>query len=113
MKKGFLLLVAILLFLEITMVNVPVSFAQEEAIVQDVEEVTGEVVSINLEHLSVVVKYVADEEQTETFYISDTTEIKKGDEALKLADLKAGDKVTLSYTQDNDFKKVVTVIVAE
>ncbi|MBU4252941.1 MAG: hypothetical protein KJ647_08185 [Candidatus Omnitrophica bacterium] len=112
MKKGFLLLLAVSLFLGMTTVNVPASFAQEEeeAVVQDAEKATGEIVSISSERLSMVVKYLVDEElqsyRTGTFYFSDTTEIKKGDDVMKFTDLKVGDTVTLSYSKEG-WKKVV------
>lgn len=113
MKKGFLLLLAVSLFVGMAMVNVPATFAQEEegVVTQGVEEVTGEIVSISTQRLSMVVKYIVDKElqnyQTFTFYFSDTAEIKKGDEVLKFADLKVGDTVTLSYLKEG-WKRVVS-----
>lgn len=108
MKKGWLLLLLVVgLLLGAALVNTPAVFAQEEvvSVVPDVEEVAGEIVSINTPRLSVVVKYLVAQElpeyQTVTGYFSDTTEIKKGDEGVKFADLKVGDKITLRYTTDD------------
>lgn len=119
MKKGLFLLLAVSVFLGMAMVNVPACFAQEneEVVAKAAEEVTGEIVSIGTEQLSMLVKYIIDEKsqsyRTGTFYFSATTEIKKGDEVIKFTDLKAGDTITLSYTTADDWKKIVASATVE
>lgn len=119
MKKGLFLLLAVSVFLGMVMVNVPAIFAQEEeeVVAKVAEEVTGEIVSIGSEQLSMLVKYLVDEKsqsyRTGTFYFSATTEIKKGEEVIKFTDLKAGDTVILSYTTVDDWKKMVASATVE
>lgn len=114
MKRGILLLlVAVSLLLGMAALNVPAVFAQDEgaAAVQNTENVTGEIISISSESLTMIVKYLVDEElqsyRTATFYFNDTTMIKKNDGVINFADLKAGDTITLSYIKEDGWKKVV------
>jgi hypothetical protein len=73
--------------------------AEEKAI-----SVSGEVVSVDLVKSEVVVKQlkevVTSTYENTTFSVAPETKITKGDAALKLSDLKAGDKVTVKYAAD-------------
>lgn len=112
MKKGLLLVLAVSLFLGTAVVNVSTVSAQEAAAVPEAEEATGEIVSISSERLSMIVKYLVDEElqsyRTATFYFTDTTKILKDDIIVNFTDLKVGDTVTLNYTKEDGWKKMVT-----
>ena len=86
--------------------------AEEKAI-----SVSGEVVSVDLVKSEVVVKQLKDAVtstyENTTFAVAPETKITKGDAALKLSDLKAGDKVTVKSTADALGKqKVESITVA-
>jgi uncharacterized protein (DUF2141 family) len=96
-------------------VTVPV-FAQEKAEPQ-VTSVSGEVVSMDLLKSEVVVKQLKDAVtstyENTTFVVAAETKITKGDAALKLSELKAGDKVSVKYISDVSGKQKVEIISVE
>lgn len=119
MRKSNVLLLGLFLMFGITMVPVSSVIAQseEENVPQEVEELTGEIVSISLESLSLVLRYIGDEElqtlRTTTVYCSDTTGIKKGEDTINFSDLKAGDGVTISFVKEDDWKKVAQTVIVK
>jgi len=100
------------------LVGVAVSvFAQEKAQTAQVTSVSGEVVSVDLVKSEVVVKQlkdvVASTYENATFAVASETKIQKGVAALKLSDLKAGDKVTVKSIADASGKQMVESIAVE
>jgi len=92
----------------------------EEAteVTEQVEEISGEVVSFDAENSILVLKYVVDPElnieKEENFDISTATEIKKGNEIVAFSDIQAGDMATVTCIVDADGnKKVAGVMVQE
>jgi len=79
--------------------------------------VLGEVVSADLVKSEVLVKQLKDAVtntyENTTFVVLPETKIAKGDVALKLSDLKAGDKVIVKYTTDALGKQKVENISVE
>lgn len=79
--------------------------------------VSGEVVSVDLVKSEVVVKQLKDAVtstyENTTFVVAPETKIQKGDAALKLSDLKAGDKVNVKYASDVLGKQKVESISVE
>ncbi|MFH1422590.1 MAG: hypothetical protein ABIH42_07765 [Planctomycetota bacterium] len=123
MDKKLKLLLMVSLLIGMAMVTVPSLFAQEkeEVSYQGAEAATdvatGEIVSISTQNLSMIVKYLVDEElqdyRTATFYFDDTARIEKGNEAIKFDDLKVGDTLTMRYTKQYGWKRVVTSATVE
>ena len=88
-----------------------------EAVAEKVEEVSGEVVSFDAENSILVLKYVVDPEMNiqkeESFDVSGTTDIKKGEAAIAFSDIKAGDKATVKCVVDADGNKTVAGVMVE
>lgn len=93
---------------------VPV-FAQEKTEPPQVTSVSGELVSLDLVKPEVVVKQLKDAAtstyENTTFKVAPEIKITKGDATLKLADLKAGDKVTVKYITVLGKQKVESISV--
>ena len=88
----------------IGMVGVALPVYAQGAAEQKATSVSGEVVSVDLVKSEVVVKQLKDAVSSTyantTVSVVPETKIQKGDAALKLSDLKAGDKVSVKYTSD-------------
>lgn len=94
---------------------VPVS-AQQQAAVDLTAVVKGEVVSVDAANSAVVVKQTIDAavnavSENVTLTVVSETKVVKGDVSLKLADLKAGDKVEAKVVKDKDILKVQEIAV--
>ena|SRR3989338_4988604 len=121
MEKLFRMVFALSLVIGMVGGTTPVIFAQqaEEAVVPEIaeaiEEAKGEVVSIDTALLSIGVKSLTGDESqdstTSNYYLSGTSEIKKDDQVINLADLKEGDSVVIQYTLGEGWKRVVKSIV--
>jgi len=89
--------------------------AQQQVTVDVTAVVKGEVVSVDAANGAVVVKKALDAVKTVsenvTLSVSSETKIVQGDVSLKLADLKAGDKVEAKVVKDKDVLKVQTIEV--
>jgi len=91
------------------------AFAQESAATVTATVVTGEVVSVDAAAGSIVVKQVKDiaagTSENYTIAVTQDTKITKAEVVLKIADLKAGDKVTVNAKAEGKALKAETVIV--
>lgn len=91
-------------------------FAQEKVAPQ-ITSVSGEVVSVDLVKSEVVIKQSKDAVtgtyENTAFTAAPETKIAKGDTALQLSDLKAGDKVSVKYSSDDilEGQKVESILV--
>ncbi|MCX5667023.1 MAG: hypothetical protein NTY34_01755, partial [Candidatus Omnitrophica bacterium] len=91
-------------------------YSQEKAEQSAVTSVSGEVVSVDLVKSAVVIKQLKDPVamtyENVTVPVSSETKVLKGDAALKLSDLKIGDKVNVKSTIDaSGASKVISVAV--
>lgn len=81
-------------------------------------ELSGEVVAVDMHNSVVEVKHLVDEASMTyaemTFKVDpDTLTIEKGEEVIKLGDLKAGDKVVVKYTADKEGNNIASDISVE
>lgn len=81
-------------------------------------ELSGEVVSVDIEKSLVVVKYLVDEAnqtyEEMTFKVdASIAAIEKGEKTVSLSDLKSADKVTVKYTVDDKGNNIVESIMVE
>lgn len=121
MRKSIILLLGLFLMVGIMMVPVSSIIAKSEkenvSSESEVEELTGEIVSISLESLSLVLRYIGDEElqilRTTSVYCNDTTEIKKGENTINFSDLKAGDNVAIRFAREDGWKKVAKTVIVK
>ncbi|MDP1854095.1 MAG: hypothetical protein Q8L26_07860 [Candidatus Omnitrophota bacterium] len=99
------------------LVGVAVPVYAQGAAGQEAILVSGEVVSVGLVKSEVVIKQLKDAVTSTyeniTFVTAPETKIIKGDAALKLSDLKAGDKVSVKYISDESGKQKVGSISLE
>lgn len=96
---------ALVLLVVVGVVGVVVpAFSQEKVEQPAITSVSGEVVSVDLVKLTLVIKQIKDPVagtyENQTISVLPATKVTKGDTTLKLSDLKAGDKVTVKYTTD-------------
>ncbi len=91
-------------------------YAQEEA-VQQLTSVSGEVVLVDAAKSEITIKQLKDEVTgtyvNATFTVASEVKVLQGDAALKISDLKVGDKVSLNYTTDASGKQTVVSIGVE
>lgn len=117
MEKALRIAVVMFLVVGVVGVVVPVYSQTEKTEQPIVTSVSNEVVSVDLVKSEVVVKQLKDvvtgTYENTTFVIAPETKIQKGDAALRLSDLKAGDKVTVKYTPDVLGKQKVESISLE
>jgi len=108
---------AIVCLAVVGLVGVALPVYAQGAAEQKAISVSGEVVSVDLVQSNVVVKQlkdaVASTYENTTFVVAPETKIQKGDATLKLSDLKAGDKVTVKYTNDVSGKQKIESISVE
>lgn len=80
------------------------AFSQSEVQQPAVTSVSGEVVSVDLLKSTVVIKQIKDPVaatyENQVISVLPETKVTKDDAALKLSDLKAGEKVLVKYTTD-------------
>ena len=111
MGKVMIVLMAVLLTVSIYM---PV-MAQENVVTAAKTVVSGEIVSIDADKGSIVVKQIKDEaaKTTEDLTIEVTADAKitKAEAVLKIADLKAGEKVTVNAKTEEGKLKAETITV--
>ena len=102
MGKIIRLTVACLVVLGIAGAVIPL-YAQVK-VEEKAVSISGEVVSVDLVKSEIVVKQLKDAVtsayENTAISISTETKIQKGELALKLSDLKAGDKVMVAYASD-------------
>ena len=116
MVKGMKLALVLLVVVGVVGIVVP-AFSQEKVEQPAATSVSGEVVSVDLVKSNVVVKQIKDPVtgtyENQTIAVLPETKVSKGDVALKLSELKAGDKVTVKYTTDAKGKQKVESIAVE
>lgn len=93
------------------------AFSQEKAEQRAVTSVSGEVVSVDLVKSTVSIKQVKDliagTYENQSISVLPEVKITKDDVAMKLADLKAGDTITVQYATDVMGKQVVESAAVE
>lgn len=103
MVRGIKLVLVLLVVVGVAGVAVP-AFAQSEVQQPAVTSVSGEVVSVDLVKSTVVIKQIKDPVagtyENQAISVLPETKVSKDDAALKLSDLKAGDKVSVKYATD-------------
>lgn len=116
MVKGIRLALVLLVVVGVAGAVVP-AFSQEKVEPPAVTFVSGEVVSVDLVKLTVVIKQIKDPVagtyENQTISVLPETKITKGDAVLKLSELKAGDKVSVKYTTDAQGVRRIESISAE
>lgn len=115
MKKLFVLA----LFLGAVLAVMP-AYCQEEPVKEApvlLAPVSGEVVSVDVENAALTVKQlqdaVAGTYEEVSVQAAPETVISKGENALKITDLKAGDKVVVEYTVDEQGNSRVATITVQ
>jgi hypothetical protein len=92
---------------------------REDALAQEksdvlTKEIQGEIVSVDLDNSTLVIKHLTDEKaqtyENITVSVDNTTAVERNYENTTLADLKAGEEVTVGYTTDAQGKSVVGYI---
>lgn len=103
MVRGIKLTLVFLAVVGMVGVVVP-AFSQEKVEQPAVTLVSGEVVSVDLVKSTVVIKQIKDPVsgtyENQVISVLPETKVTKGDSALKLSDLKAGDMVSVKYATD-------------
>jgi hypothetical protein len=126
MIKGLRFLLGLIIVIAVFSTILPVIYSQEETeLMMPAEEelmtISGEIVSVDLEKSSVVIKYI-DDYTTGTFKelaisVDATTNIEREYTALTITDLKAQDAVLVEYAVDangnNMAKNILVGIAAE
>jgi hypothetical protein len=90
--------------------------AQETAVVEEAQgtqEVSGKVVSVNTEASTIVVEYVGGAEQLVEigeFQLNEETEIMLDETEASLADVIAGDQVSVVYIENEVGQKVIDML---
>jgi hypothetical protein len=115
MKKQWVILLGFLLVFGMPLVGQNnICSAQEEKVLS---RLSGEVVKVDPQESTVVLKYLPDETQgtyaEETFSLSEALVVLKGSETAALSDLVSGDKVSLEFSTDEAGKKVVEKVQIE
>ena len=92
-------------------------FSMEDEVIENIEkasmELSGQVLSIDIENQQVVIEYQIDDQETATsavFYLSDTTEIYSNGEVISVAELKEGDTVVVMYQTDDNGNEIILEI---
>ena len=115
MRKKWIVLFGFLLVLAMPMVGQNnICSAQEEKVLS---RLSGEVVKVDPQESTVVLKYLPDETQgtyaEETFSLSEALVVLKGSETAALSDVVSGDKVSLEFSTDEAGKKIVEKVQIE
>lgn len=115
MKKQWIILLGFLFVLGMPLVGQNnICSAQGEKVLS---KLSGEVVKVDPQGSTVVLKYFSDETQgtyaEETFSLSKALVVLKGSETAALSDLVSGDKVSLELSTDEAGKKVVEKVQIE
>ena len=101
----------------IAFLSTPVLSQEDDASLSNVQEVAGEVVSVNAEDTSIVITYPMDEAsqtmETADFDVTDETRIMENENLISLSELESGDEVTLMYVTDEMGKNVARLIWLE
>lgn len=110
-------LLRVVLFLLVVSTRVNTVYSQEAVTEQVVASVSGEIVSVDVEKSTIVVKQLKDEAtktyEDVTITVAPETTITEGEASLKLADLKAGSNIKIESTKDAEGKELVKSIAVE
>jgi len=116
MKNIFICLV----FVASLIVSPLAVFSQDETVTETPEivlmELSGVVVSVDLQEQQIGIEYQLDDLESATtaiFDLSETVEIYKNEQVITATEIKNGDKVTITYQLDENSAKVITKIVLE
>lgn len=110
---------AVIMFVALGIAGVVMSiYSQEEEDPRlDIVYITAEVVSVNLNKSTMVVKLVQNEfaktYDYRTISVPDEAKIKKGNAVLKLSDLKAGNNVEIAFIDLFGTRKAVSISVED
>jgi len=78
------------------------------------DKITGEIISVNAEESTIVLRTEADVEkgasQEVSFVVEDKTIIEKDNQPSTIADLKAGQKVNIEYSDNEEGQKVAKFV---
>lgn len=98
-------------------IAIPIYSQQQAEQQQIADSVSAEIVSVDSEKSTLVIKTVKDAVakayENQTISVSSEVKILKGDAVLKLSDLKVGDKVNVQYISDASGKQKVESINVE
>ena len=111
----------IIVFIGLMSITFPkISFSQEEHVAASstTQELSGEVLSVDKEESTIVLKYLKDvKEKTyeaELFQVPAATEITKDANTMDLAKIKVGDQAQLKYAEDNEgTKKAIAITIGK
>lgn len=117
MKKIGIYAVIMFVALGIAGVVMSIHSQEEEDPRLDIVYITAEVVSVNLNKSTMVVKLVQDKNAKtydyRTISVPDEAKIKKGNTVLKLSDLKAGNNVEIAFIDLFGTRKAVSISVED
>jgi Cu/Ag efflux protein CusF len=110
-------LVMCLILMTGILVSPLVAFSTGAEMIENVEnaslELSGEVISVDIENQQVVVEYQLGHREVMTSAVlnfSDAMEIYKNGEVVSTSELKEGDKVVVTYQVDDNGSKVISEI---
>ena len=116
MKKALFILVLVGLVASVA-VLLPVYAAAQEEKAAELPQVTGKVVTVDLNASSITIELPAAVEgsapEQKTVVINDATDLKKAGAAAKLGDLAKGDEVTVVYLADEAGVMVAQSVTAK
>ncbi|MFZ2357075.1 MAG: hypothetical protein WAW67_04560 [Candidatus Omnitrophota bacterium] len=110
---------AVIMFVALGVAGVVMSIhsQEEEGPRLDIVYIEAEVVSVNLNKSTMVVKLVQDKNAKtydyRTILVPDEAKIKKGNTVLKLSDLKAGNNVEIAFIDLFGTRKAVSISVED
>lgn len=117
MKKIGIYAVIIFAVLAVTVAVMTVHSQEDEEPRLDTAYITAEVVSINLNKSTMLVKLVQDKPAKtydyRTILVTDEAKISKGDTVLNLSDIKAGDNVEIAFLDILGTRKAVSISVED
>jgi len=110
---------AVIMFVALGVAGVVMSIhsQEEEGPRLDIVYIEAEVVSVNLNKSTMVVKLVQDKPAKtydyRTILVTDEAKISKGDTVLNLSDIKAGDNVEIAFLDIFGTRKAVSISVKD
>lgn len=117
MKKIGIYAIIIFVVLGVAGVVMTIHSQEDEEPRLDTAYITAEVVSVNLNNSTMLVKLVQDKPAKtydyRTILVTDEAKISKGDTVLKLSDIKAGDNVEIAFLDIFGTRKAVSISVED
>ncbi|MFH0763054.1 MAG: DUF5666 domain-containing protein [Candidatus Omnitrophota bacterium] len=115
MKRSIKFIFCLFLIISVlTVIGSPFAFSQEEKAGALAKEISGDIASVDLKNSAIVIKQLKDEKsltyETVTVYVDNSTSIEDDYETITIAEIKAGDRVTVEYVTDKAGKNIASNI---